>query len=111
MLRITDEHHHTTMAELDVRGRSICENLAMAIVKQAVSDWRDLLDKRAWKGGENSQKNFTELEDFFTDGILNYVRPSTADKIWERMKDERDGKAHNTGKHKPSITNIKRRDV
>lgn len=61
-------------------------NLAAAIVKQAVWDWRYLC-KHGKKAGD---LNFEELTEFFTCDCEMYCRnPKTAERIFRLMKLER----------------------
>jgi len=63
------------------------KDLALAIVEKAVADWRYLCD-----GGEEvGNLNFHELEHFFKTDCATYAMflDTTADEIWQKMKDER----------------------
>lgn len=61
------------------------QDLAYAIVIQAVEDWRSLCKGKT----ETKHCNFIELQKFFKNGCEGYIDTETAERIYDKLKKER----------------------
>lgn len=72
-------------AELLETDRQTMQDLAFAVVEQAVRDWRWLC-----KGNfDDWDCNFEELTDFFKHDASFYIGDEAAKRLWEQMRYER----------------------
>ena len=75
--------------EVDINTSGLVgyEGLAIAVMWQAVADWRYLCDH----GTKTAHRNFNELEQFFKRecGVYLSQLDTTAEEIWEQMRKER----------------------
>ncbi len=79
------------MSEMDFEKR-LYNNLALAVVKQAVNDWRSLCEMSEEEREEVKTKfNFKELTYFFKNGCSDYLKETgvPATKIYRRLALER----------------------
>lgn len=72
-------------AEALITHRQIGEDLAYAVVEQAVRDWRWLCEGNF----DDWDCNFDELTDFFKREASFYIGECAAKRLWEQMRRER----------------------
>ena len=67
--------------------QEVVNNIAIAVVRQAVDDWRKLCKGKP----ETKNRNFIELANFFENDCANYLvgTNTTADRIYKLLKRER----------------------
>ena len=74
----------TNSVEDFVSDRKSVQTLVYAIVKQAITDWRDLC-KYGPNSHETPSKNFDELTYFFQHGCNGMISQETADRIYAEL--------------------------
>jgi len=74
----------TNSVEDFVSDRKSVQTLVYAIVKQAITDWRDLC-KYGPNSHETPSKNFEKLTYFFQHGCNGMISQGTADRIYAEL--------------------------